>query len=174
MRKFIPIGVAAAIVTAVPAIAVASTSSPSAPASSSSQHLFSEINCQELAWRTTSVSTSSSSYVDVPGLKGSVISAGGMIVTVSVVLNGGPAALRLTDTSVAGTLTVPPGHINFNPASGSTSLSFTWTDPGIAAAAHVHTIQLQWRKTATSAVTVRRGDITVGFMAEPGTCAFGG
>jgi hypothetical protein len=174
MRKFIPIGAAAAIVAAVPAIAVASTSSSSAPASSSSQHLFSQINCQELAWRTSPVSTSSSSYANVPGLKGIVISAGGMIVNVSVVLNGGPVALRLTDTSVAGTLTVPPGHVNFNPATGRTSLSFTWTDPGISAAARGHAIHLQWRKTSTSAVTLRRGDITVGFMAEPGTCASGG
>lgn len=174
MRRFIPIGAAAAVLAAVPAIAVASTSSSSDPASSSSQHLYSEINCQELAWRTTSVSTSSSSYSNVPGLTGVVTSAGGMIVNISVVLNGGPVALRLTDTSVAGTLMVPPGRVNFNPDSGRTALSFTWTDPGIAAAARGHTIHLQWRETGTSTVTLRRGDITVGFMAEPGTCAEGG
>jgi hypothetical protein len=97
-----------------------------------------------------------------------------MNVNVSVVLNGGPVALRLTDTSVAGTLMVPPGQISFHPAPGMTALSFTWTDPGIAAAAHGHLIHLQWRKTGSSAVTFRRGDITVGFRAEPGTCLHGG
>ncbi len=174
MRKLITIGAAVAILAAVPAVAVASSSSSSAPAPSSGQHLYSGINCQELAWRTTSVSTSSSSYSNMPGLTGSVISGGGMIVNVSVVLSGGPVALRLTDTSVAGTLTVPPGRVNFSPASGRAALSFTWTDPGIAAASRYHTINVQWRKTGTSTVTLRRGDITVGFMAEPGTCEEGG
>ncbi len=103
-----------------------------------------------------------------------VVSAGGMIVNVSVVLHGGPVTMRLTDASVAGTLTVPPGRVTFTPASGRTALSFTWTDPGIAAAARAHTVTLQWRKTGTSAVRLRRGDMTVGFMAEPGTCPEGG
>lgn len=174
MRKLFAIGASAAALAIVPASAVASSSSLSSPASPGSHHLYSGINCQELAWRTTSVSTSSSSYSDLPGLTAFVISAGGMIVDVSVVLSGGPVALRLTDSSVAGTLTVPPGRADFTPTTGRTALSFTWTDPGIAAAARAHTIALQWRKTGTSAVTLRRGDITVGFMAESGTCPSGG
>lgn len=174
MFKLIAIGVSAAVFAVVPAAAVASSSSSSSLASSSGHHLYSGINCQALTWRTSSVSTSSSSYSNLPGLTAFVISAGGMIVDVSVVLSGGPVALRLTDTSVAGTLTVPPGRVDFTPATGRTALSFTWTDPGIAAAARAHTIALQWRKTGTSTVTLRRGDITVGFMAEPGTCPDGG
>ena len=173
MRKPVIICAAAGAVAVVPGIAVASTSSPPARASGS-HHLYSGVNCQELVWRTRSVSTSSSSYSDVPGMTALVVSAGGMIVNVSVVLHGGPVAMRLTDASVAGTLTVPPGRVTFTPASGRTALSFTWTDPGIAAAARAHTVTLQWRKTGTSAVRLRRGDMTVGFMAEPGTCPEGG
>ncbi len=174
MQKLIAIGASAAVLAVVPATAVAASSLSSSPASPGSHRLYSAINCQELEWRTTSVSTTSSSYSSLPGLTASVVSAGGMTVDVSVVLSGGPVALRLTDTSVAGTLTVPPGRVDFTPAIGRTALSFTWTDPGIAAAARAHTIALQWRKTGTSAVTLRRGDITVGFMAEPGTCPSGG
>jgi hypothetical protein len=87
------------------------------------------------------------------------------------VVNGAPISLQLTDTSVAGKLTVPPGPAYFTPASpGTTAFAFTWTDPGIAAAIHSHTIQVQWRTTASGAATLRRGDISVLYQTDPGTC----
>src|SRR6185437_896521 len=100
MRKLLALGASAAVLAVIPATAVAASSLSPAPASPGSHHLYSEINCQELAWRTTPASTTSPAYSTLPGLTSVVVSAGGMIVNVSVVLRGGPAALRLTDTSV--------------------------------------------------------------------------
>lgn len=164
MRKFIALGAAAAVVAVIPAVAVASNLSSSGS---------SGINCQQLAWRTTRVSTSSSSYSNVPRLSAGITSIFAMSITFSGVFSGGPAAVRVIDTSAAGIQTVPPGHINLRPGAGRTAFSFTWTDPGTSGAIHGHDIHLQWRKTGRAAVILRRGDITVGYQTESSECPQG-
>ena len=162
MRKLITIAAAMAVLAAVPAVVLAASS-----ASSSS----SGVNCQQLVWRTTTTSTSSTSFVNLAGLNTTVESVGGMTVTVSAVISGAAFSLELTDTSVGGMLTVPPGPAFFTPHTpGTTSFSFTWTDPGTPAALHSHVIQVKWRSTTGGTATLHRGDVSVAYQTDPGTC----
>jgi hypothetical protein len=163
MRRLVMFGATMALVAAVPAVVLAGSSATSSSSSG--------VNCQQLVWRTTSTSTSSTSFVNLPGMKATVNSIGAMIVNASVVISGAPFSLELTDTSVAGTVTVPPGPAGFTPHTpGTTSFSFTWTDPGDTAALHSHVIQVRWRTPAGGTATFHRGDVSVAYQTDPGTC----
>ena len=163
MRRWIVLAVAAMVAAAVPAAVLATTTGAGDGAT----------NCQSFASTTAAVSTSSSAWQDVPGLTRSVTSHAGMVVTVSVRATGAPFGLQVTDDSVAGVAIAPPGPAFFAPPSGSgtTSFSFTWSDPGITAAMHGHTITVQWRRTSsTGTTTLHAGDVAVLYETTPGSC----
>jgi len=131
------------------------------------------MNCQEFAWRNSSVSTSSTSFTTIAGLEVDVESVFGMTAPVSLVLSGAPVQVRVTDTSVGGTVNMQPGTANFDPTTGATSgFSFTFVDEGTAAP-HLHTIEVQWKvlNSGTTA-TLRRGDASLLYEAGDAGCPF--
>jgi hypothetical protein len=161
MRKWVVITAVVAVVAAVPVAVLAATGGGN-----------SAVNCQAVAWRTTAVSTSSSSFTTIGGLKPTVNSIFPMSITVSAVVSGEPVAFRLRDVSVAGSKVVQPGIAPFvTNGAAANSFSYTWTDPGIAAAVRGHQFLVQWRRTSgTGSSTLQRADIVVVFQGEPGAC----
>jgi len=95
-----------------------------------------------------------------------------MSISVSAVVSGQPVAFRLRDISVAGNKVVPPGVAPFvTTGSSANSFSYTWTDPGIAAAVRGHQFLVQWRRTSDSGTsTLQRADIVVLYQTEQGAC----
>jgi hypothetical protein len=162
MRKWLVFGAAIVVGAAIPMVAFASGVTGKGAAA---------INCQAVAWRTASVSTSSGAFTTVPGLQTAVTSIYPMTVTVSGVVNGPRVAFMVRDVSVAGNLGVPPGIIAVTAGSTGSPFSFTWTDPGTSAAIHGHQITVQWRRSAgTGPATLSDADISISYQTDTGTC----
>ncbi len=162
MRKWLAFAVAAGLAAAVPAVALAGTSGSGSAS----------INCQAVAWRTSSLTTSSGAFSTVPSLTVDVTSISAMTISVSGVVEGAKAAFMLRDVSVAGNLAVPPGIIPFTPGGGTASpFSFTWTDPGTMSAIHGHEIVVQWRRSGPSGgSTLLSADLSITYQTDPSTC----
>jgi hypothetical protein len=160
MRRKLLLGAAVlGAVVGVPAIALAAGSSGSTP-----------VNCVLTHWSGTSATTSSSSFQAIPGLAAGTASVFPMTITVSAVVRGQPVAIEVQDTWVGGTFVSPPGPALFVPPGGAaSSFSFTWTDPGSAAALRGHQLAVLWRRTsAAGSSTLLGGDIAVGYHGD--TC----
>jgi hypothetical protein len=163
MRRWVVVTAVVAAVAAIPvAVWAAGTVSKDNTA----------INCQTVKWRTTPVTTSSSSFTTIAGLKPAVSSVFPMSITVSAVVSGQSVAFRLRDISVAGNQVVKPGVAPFvTSPTGANSFSYTWTDPGISAAVRGHLFLVQWRRTAAAgSSTLQRADIVVLYQTEKGSC----
>jgi hypothetical protein len=160
MRKWLVAGCVFAVLAAVPAIVLAGTG-----------HGRSKVNCQDVAWRTAAISTSSSQFSTIPGLKPAVNSIRPMSITVSAALKGAPVAFRVRDISVAGNKVSPPGAVPFAHGTRPSSFSYTWTDPGISAAIRGHQFKVQWRRTsAGGTATLTKADVVVVYQTERGAC----
>jgi hypothetical protein len=160
MRKWLAAGCVLAILVATPVIVLAATG-----------HGRSKVNCQDVAWRTTAISTTSSHFSSIPGIGRTVSSIRPMSITVSAAVRGAPVAFRVRDISVAGNKVVPPGAVPFANGSHASSFSYTWTDPGISAAIRGHQFKVQWRRTSpTGTATLSKADLVVVYQTEPGSC----
>lgn len=151
-KKWLVLGGAALALAATPmAVVAASTQGGSG------------LDQQNFMVTTTSASTSSTAWANVPGLQDHAVCArDGVSATVSVVLSGAPADIRvrLDDTT-----TVKPGSVRFDPTSGTTGFSFTFVHP---LSNGIHSFDVQWKSPTGDAVTLSRGDLNVLF--EDGTC----
>ena len=160
MRKWLAAGGVLAILVATLVIVLAGTG-----------HGRSKVNCQDVAWRTAAISTTSSHFSAIPALKPEVSSIGPMSITVSAALQGSPVAFRVRDISVAGNKVSPPGAVPFADGTEASSFSYTWTDPGISAAERGHKFLVQRRRTsATGTATLTKADVVVVYQTEPGAC----
>jgi len=161
MRKWVVVTATVAAVAAVPLTVWAASGGGDTA-----------INCQTVKWRTAPISTSSSSFTAIPGLKPDVSSIFPMSITVSAVVSGEPVAFRLRHNSVAGNKVVQPGIAPFvTSATGANSFSYTWTDPGISSAERGHLFTVQWERTsAVGTSTLERADVVVIYQTEPGAC----
>ncbi len=161
MRKWVVVTAAVAVLAAVPVAVLASSGGGNTA-----------VNCQTVAWRTAPVSTSSSGFTTIGGLKTTVASIFPMSISVSAVVSGQPVAFRLRDISVAGNKVVPPGVAPFvTTGSSANSFAYTWTDPGISTAVRGHQFLVQWRRTSDSGTsTLKRADIMVLYQTEQGAC----
>ena len=130
------------------------------------------VNCMDTAWRTNTVSTSSTSFTPVPGLADSPASIYPMAVTVSAQLTGAPVEFRLRATNVGDqTTTSRPGRVRFVPdGGGADAFTFQWIEPNGTAAVHVDDLQLEWRSPTGQPVTMDRGDLSVLYETEAGAC----
>jgi hypothetical protein len=122
---------------------------------------------QKFVFRTGAISTSSTSYQNVPGLSASMCAVGEVSATVSVNLAGAPGLFVVRVDSDG---TIQPGGARFTPPGGGIG-SFSYTFVGTLSpfeGSDGHTITLQWRSLNGQPVTMTRGDVNLIF--QTGSC----
>src|SRR5919206_4218419 len=128
MRKWIAVGAVVVAALAIGPLAFAASHGPSGSATGTGG---STVKCLDFAYRTTSVSTSSTSFTDVPGLEVGLASIFGQSVSANVVLAGAEVQVRAVATDAGGTRVLLPGVAQFDPTTGkTTAYSFTFVDKG--------------------------------------------
>jgi hypothetical protein len=128
--------------------------------------------CIDTVWRTDEVSTTSTTFTDVPGFADSPSSIFPIVVNVSAVVSGAPVEFRLLSTNVGDqTVASKPGRTTFVPdGGGPDSFSFQWIEKNQSAAEHANDLRLQWRSTNGGDVHLLRGDMAVTYDTEPSAC----
>jgi hypothetical protein len=148
MRKSLILAGAAGLVL-LPAAALASGS------------VTSPVSGQELAWDSTAVSTTTTSWASVPALSG--LSGGcnvdGISAAVTVNVTGNPVELR----AVNGPNILNPSSVTFRPPAGSGMETFSANFVGGQELNNTPlTTQVQWRLvTAGGSATLRSGSVVV-------------
>jgi hypothetical protein len=163
-RKWLVFGaIVAAVVGGIQLAVMASTGSGA-----------SALDQQGMLYRDSTVSTTSKTYADVPGLSGLQVCAANnteVSVTMSVGMTGAAAnfQVQLDDTTI-----IRPGAIKFDPAGGSTGFSFTYVQTVTSTSDDSHTFDLQWRSPTGGTVNLNRGDLNALFqLGMPGGGACG-
>jgi hypothetical protein len=121
----------------------------------------------DTVWRTTAVSTSSTSFVTVPGFSDSPTAIYPIAINVSAVVSGAPVEFRILSTNVGGqTHASQPGLTRFVPGRKGTSFAFQWVEPNQSAAQHANQLRLQWRSPSGHAAHLLRGDMSVAYTTD--------
>jgi hypothetical protein len=125
-------------------------------------------DCIDTVWRTSSVSTSSTTWEAVPGLEATPTAIFPVTIDVSAVVSGAPVEFRILSTNVGGQMRVSkPGPAPFDPGpSGPSSFAYLWVAPNQAAAPHAITLELQWRSATGDPVTLDRGVMAVTYTTD--------
>jgi hypothetical protein len=157
MRKWLVPAALITVMVAIPLVVIAGTRSGSTP-----------VKCIASQWRTSPVSTSSTSWSRVPGLNANIAQVRPVIINASALLSGAPVAFRVRTVNIGGQhRTSRPGPTRFVPGgSGANSFAYQWIDRGNAAAVHQLVIRLQWRSTNGHMVTMLRGDMTEAYATD--------
>jgi hypothetical protein len=131
------------------------------------------VRCLDTRWRTSEVATSSTTFVDVPGLADSPSSIFPIAIDVSAVVSGAPVEFRVLSTNVGDqTFVSRPGRAVFVPDGGHPdAFSFQWIERNQSAAVHAIDLRLQWRSPSGADAHLLRGDMAVMYDTEPGACA---
>lgn len=126
------------------------------------------VNCMDTTWQTTSVSTSSMDWSDVPGFQADPTAIYPITVDVSATVSGAPVRFRLLSTNVGEqTVVASPGPTRFEPgAVGPNAFTYQWIDRNETAAPHASLLQLQWRSPSGGAVSLLRGDMAVLYRTD--------
>ncbi len=134
------------------------------------------VRCIDTVWQTSEVSTSSTTFTNVPGFADAPASIFPIVIDVSAVVSGAPVEFRVLSTNVgAQTVASKPGRTTFVPGGGGPdSFSFQWIEKNQSAAEHVNDLRLQWRSTTGGDVHLLRGDMAVSYSTEPGSCVGSG
>jgi hypothetical protein len=129
------------------------------------------VNCVDSVWQTSPQSTSSTSFTVVPGFSRAPFAADPVIINVSALVAGAPVEFRILSTNIgAQTLVSNPGPTRFVPGSiGPNSFAYTWIDRGTASP-HDLKLRLQWRSPSGNAVHLLRGDMTIQYATDTGSC----
>ena len=124
--------------------------------------------CIDTVWRTDSVSTSSTTFTNVPGMSDGPSSVVPIVVNASAVMTGAPVEFRLKSTNVGEQVDYSrPGVASFTPVGGGPdSFSFQWIEKNQSAAVHVNQLQLQWRSPSGNQVRMQRGDLAVTYSTD--------
>ncbi len=122
-------------------------------------------SCLDWVTRTSPVTTTSTTWTNVPGVVAKDFLAQNFTVQVSGSFDGSDIQLRVMDTSIGGTSPLAPGWATFRVGSVPTSFSFTWV--GTSPAEHQHSFQLQWRLPAAGSTSMSSGDLTVLYQGAP-------
>jgi hypothetical protein len=122
----------------------------------------SRVDRQRSAVRSTPTSTSSTEWVDVPGLKGlDVCAKGQMSATVSLELTGAPVDVRVQFDDIP--LPLKPRFAHVDPNGGTTAFSFTFVGRMLASeGSDGHLFDVQWRSSGGT-VTLERGNVNLLF-----------
>jgi hypothetical protein len=123
----------------------------------------SRLDHQRSAVRSNTASTSSTSWTDVPGLRGlDVCAAGSVSAAVSVDVSGAPVDLRVQWDDVP--LALRPRVAHFDPSGGTTSFSFTFVGHMQSfEGSDGHLFDVQWRSPTGAPVTLNRGNVNLLF-----------
>ena len=118
---------------------------------------------QSARWTTTSVSTSSTTWRNVPGLALTRCTLNQVTATVSVTVRGAPILLRVVIDGVP-EAPMKPGAARFVP-DGIESFSFTWVGRTAPFEADdTHRLNVQWRSPTGQPVTLVRGALNLLFQ----------
>jgi hypothetical protein len=130
------------------------------------------VNCLDTLWRTSSVSTSSTKFVNVPKLTDVPSSIFPISINVSALVSGAPVVFRVLNTNAGSQTDVSkPGKTRFVPSGGDpASFAYLWVEPNQSAALHVTSLQLQWRSPSGQPVNMLRGDMAVAYDTTEGGC----
>ncbi len=125
------------------------------------------VSCSDAVSRTTSTSTSSTTWEDVPGLVADPVAIFPISIDVSAVVSGAPVRFRILSTNIGGqTFVSDPGVTRFDPGSGANSFSFRWVERNDVAAPHANHLVLQWRSASGAAVNLLRGDLVATYATD--------
>jgi hypothetical protein len=116
--------------------------------------------------RTTSVTTTSTRFVDVPDMKVLSCSRGAASVTFSVNLTGAQAGFQVVIDHGA---TMQPGGAFFQAQGGTNAFSFTTTANVAPDPFDGHEFELQWRSPSGQPATLLRADLLAQW-SDPLTC----
>ncbi|MDQ3890494.1 MAG: hypothetical protein M3312_08085 [Actinomycetota bacterium] len=131
--------------------------------------LGSRVDRQRAAWRTTAVSTSSTTWHTIPGLAFAgtrpICATGEVSVSVNLNLDGAPVLVRVRMANAAVVLSLRPGRARFVPGPGETSHSYTFVGrAGGFEADDRQSVRVQWRSPSGGVVTLTRGVVNVLFQ----------
>ena len=153
MRKPLAIGAAVVVLVAIPAAVIAASGT-----------LNGSLDRQSAAWTTTSRTTSSKRWRDVPGMTLTRCTREQVTAMLNVMVSGtAPVAFRVRNDGVP----MQPGQARFAP-DGTESFSFAFarrTAPGESGDTHVFTVQ--WRSPSGSQVVLERGLLNLLFQSCP-------
>jgi hypothetical protein len=126
------------------------------------------VDCIDTVWRSSTVSTSSTTWEAVPGFEADPTAIFPITVNVSALVSGAPARFRILSTNVGEqTFVSDPGPTRFEPgATGPNSFSYQWVERDDVAAPHANLIRLQWRSPSGDQVSMRRGDMAVLYRTD--------
>jgi hypothetical protein len=155
MRKARPLIVGLIVLAAIPAAVLAASG------------VFSgALDRQSAKWTTTSATTSSTQWRDVPGLSITRCTLDQVTAMVSVTVSGAPVTFRVIIDGVP-EAPMRPGRARFVP-DGRESFSHTFVGRTAPFEADdTHRFSVQWRSPTGATVTLRRGVLNVLF--ESGT-----
>jgi hypothetical protein len=122
-------------------------------------------SCLDWAAVTVPVTTSSTSWTNVPGMSVKDTLAQNFAVQISGTFEGNDVQIRAIDASIGGTSALAPGSATIRAASGPTASAFTWV--GQNPAEHQHTFRLQWRLTSAGSATMSAGDMSLLYQGAP-------
>ena len=128
--------------------------------------------CLDTVWQSTEASTSSTTFVDVPGFTDSPESIFPMTIDVAAVVSGAPVEFRVLSTNAGDQTSVgKPGRTSFVPdGGGPDAFAFHWIERNQSAAVRVIDVRLQWRSPSGADVHLLRGDMAVLYDTEAGAC----
>jgi hypothetical protein len=156
MRKLIVVLSVLALLVSVPIVVMAVE-----------LHNGTHLDRQRSDIRSAPVSTSRTSWVNVPGLQMDVCAIGWASATINVVVSGAPVNFRVLADGVPPFMS--PGSVRFDPSAGTTSFSFTFVGRmRTFEGSDGHLFDLQWRSPSGGAVTLRNG--TMNLLFGLGSC----
>jgi hypothetical protein len=129
----------------------------------------SALDRQAASWTTAPVTTSSTTWRDVPRLSLSRCTVNQVTATVSVTVRGAPVLFRVVVDGVP-EAPMQPGSARFVP-DGSESFSFTFVGRTAPFEADdTHRFNVQWRSPTGATVTLRRGALNLLFQRGTQGC----
>jgi hypothetical protein len=126
------------------------------------------INCSDAVSRTTSVSTSSTTWEDVPELVLDPVAIFPISIDVSASVSGAPVRFRVLSTNIGNqTFVSDPGVTRFDPGpKGANSFSYLWVERNDVAATHANHLVLQWRSPSGGSVSLLRGVMVATYQTD--------
>ena len=153
MRKWYLAGAAVALAVLIPVVALAVTP-PKSGAGALDEQWF--------RWKDFSSSTSSTSFVDVPGFNNNAVCiVNGVVVNVSILATGAPFQIKVLDTHGLSTTTMLPGPVTVRPGAHATPFSFQWVLAGESNGSHQ--FDVQWKALGGTS-TIRKGTMDILFQ----------
>jgi hypothetical protein len=118
------------------------------------------VDRQRAKWRSSSLTTSSIGWANVPVLSVNICAINEVSATLSANVTGGRVRFRVVGEQ--GNV-IKPGIAEFAPTGGAVdSFSYTFvTSVGTFEADDRHTLRVQWRSVSGASVTLRRADLNV-------------